>query len=226
MYSWNWEWVWSYKSQLLYASWLTLWLNLSILFFGTLLGVMLGLLKRSKSGYVRLPVILFIDLLRTMPVLVLLIWFYFCIPILFHLKMSAIVTAIVVLSINLAAFIAEIVDAGIEAVPRVHIESGHLLGLSKSQNLRYIIFPIALRNMTPPVVGQYINTIKLSVLASVISVPELLNVSQDIISQTYRPLEFYTVLAVLFLIILLPGTLWSKRFELKQMIKKSNQNMK
>jgi len=200
MYIWNWDWVWSYKSQLLTATWLTLWLNLAILFIGTIIGICLGLLKRSKYRFVRLPAIIAIDLLRTMPVLVLLIWVYFCIPILFNLKMSAILTAIIVLSMNLAAFIAEIVDAGIEAVPRVHIESGTLLGLSRNQNLRFIILPLALRNMTPPMVGQYINTIKLSVLASVISVPELLNVSQDIITQTFRPLEFYTILAIIFLL--------------------------
>ena len=116
---------------------------------------------------------------------------------------------------NLSAFIAEIVDAGIQGVPKIHIESGKLLGLSKEQNLRFIILPIALRNMAPPLVGQYINSIKLSVLASVIAVPELLNVTQDIISQTYRPLEFYTILAVIFLIFLLPGTIWSKRMDTK-----------
>lgn len=67
--------------------------------------------------------------------------------------------------------------------------------------------------MTPPLVGQYINTAKLSVLASVIAVPELLHRTTDIISQVYRPLEFYTVLAVLFLILLLPGTILSRRLE-------------
>lgn len=226
MYVWNWDWVWSYRSQLLNAAWLTLWLNLSILLIGTVIGLIFGLLKRSRHKFVRTLAVTFIDLLRTLPVLVLLIWFYFCIPLLFHLKMSAVITAIIVLSLNLAAFVAEIVDAGIEAIPRSHIDSGILLGLNKSQNLRYIILPLALRNMAPPLVGQYINSIKLSVLASVISVPELLNTSQDIIAQTYRPLEFYTILAIVFLIILLPGTLWSKRFELKHLIKKSNQRNK
>ena len=80
--------------------------------------------------------------------------------------------------------------------------------------------------MTPPIVGQYINSIKLSVLASVIAVPELLNTTQDIISQTYRPLEFYSVLALIFLVILLPGTIWSKRFEVKQMFERRNDNVK
>lgn len=211
MYVWNWEWIWSYKGQLLYATWLTLWINIVIVLLGSLIGLLFGLLKRSSNKVIRAFAVMYIDLFRTLPVLVLLIWFYICMPILIDIKISSIFAAIIVLSINLSAFVAEIVDAGIQGVPKLHIESGKLLGLSKKQNLRYIILPIALRNMAPPLVGQYINSIKLSVLASVIAVPELLNVSQDIISQTYRPLEFYTVLAVIFLILLLPGTIWSKK---------------
>ena len=86
-------------------------------------------------------------------------------------------------------------------------------GLSRWQTNRCVLLPIALRLMVPPLVGQYINTIKLSVLASFIAVPELLHRTTDIISQVYRPLEFYTALAVLFLVLLLPGTLLSRRLE-------------
>ena len=215
MYAWNWDWIWSYKTQLLDAAWITLWINIVILILGSFTGLLFGLMKRSSIKLTRIIAVVYIDLFRTLPVLVLLIWFYICIPILFTLKISSILSAIIVLSLNLSAFVAEIVDAGIQGVPSLHIDSGKLLGLTKKQNLRFIILPIALRNMAPPLVGQYINSIKLSVLASVIAVPELLNVTQDIISQTYRPLEFYTVLAVIFLIFLLPGTIWSKKMDNK-----------
>lgn len=226
MYTWSWDWIGAYKSQLLDAAWLTLWLNISILLIGSIIGLLFGILKRSKFKVLRVVSVVYIDLIRTLPVLVLLIWFYFSVPILIQIKMSAILTSIIVLSMNLSAFVAEIVDAGIESVPRIHKDSATLLGLNNTQNLRYIILPIALRNMTPPLVGQYINSIKLSVLASVIAVPELLNTTQDIITQTYRPLEFYSVLALIFLVILLPGTIWSKRFEVKQMFDRRNENIK
>ena len=215
MYAWNWDWIWSYKTQLLDAAWITLWINLVILILGSFIGLLFGLMKRSSIKLIRIIAVVYIDLFRTLPVLVLLIWFYICIPILINLKISSILSAIIVLSLNLSAFVAEIVDAGIQGVPSLHIDSGKLLGLTKKQNLRFIILPIALRNMAPPLVGQYINSIKLSVLASVIAVPELLNVTQDVISQTYRPLEFYTILAIIFLIFLLPGTIWSKRMDNK-----------
>lgn len=222
MYHWNWESVFIYKAQLFEAAAVTLKLNLYIIVIGSLLGLFLGLAKRVRFYPVRISTIVFIDLLRTMPALVLLIWFYFCMPIFLQIKISAFNTTVIVLSLNLAAFIAEIVDAGIESVSRIHVDYGELLGFSKRQNLRFIILPLAIRSMTPPLVGQYINSIKLSVLASFIAVPELLSVTQDIISQTYRPLEFYTILAIIFLIILLPGTIWSKKFELKSMMKKNN----
>ena len=222
MYNWNWDWVLVYKDQLYDAAIVTVKLNLYIIIVGSILGLVLGLLKRIRFSVVKYITILFIDVLRTLPALVLLMWFYFCVPIFFNIQINAFNTTVIVLSLNLAAFIAEIVDAGIQSVPNIHIDYGKLLGFSNKQNLRYVILPIALRNMIPPIVGQYINSIKLSVLASFIAVPELLSVTQDIISQTYRPLEFYTVLAVIFLVILLPGTIWSKRFELKSMLNNAN----
>jgi len=145
-----------------------------------------------------------------------LVWFFFCVPVLFGgLRISAFTSAVVVLSLNLSAFVAEIIRAGLNGVPRIHIESARAVGLSSLQTVRYVTLPIASRLVLPPLIGQYINTVKLSVLASVIAVPELLNRTTDIISQTYRPLEFYTVLALLFLIILLPGTLLFKHLEEK-----------
>ena len=216
MYKWNWDWISEYRGQLIDASILTLELNIVIMICGTIIGLILCLTKRSKFQMIRILSILIIDIIRTLPVLVLLIWFYFCLPLFFQVKISAFQTAVIVFALNLGAFIAEIFNSGIESVPKIHFDYANLLGMSKKQTLRYIILPIAVKNMTPALVGQYINSIKLSVLASFIAVPELLNVTQDIISQTYRPLEFYTLLAAIFLTILLPGTIWSKKFELQK----------
>jgi polar amino acid transport system permease protein len=133
-------------------------------------------------------------------------------------------SAVIVLSLNLSAFVAEIVRAGIEAVPVIHIEAARACKLPPFDSLRRIVLPLAVRQMIPPLVGQYINSIKLSVLASVIAVPELLNKTTDLTSQVYRPLEFYTTLALLFLVILLPGTILSRRLETSQFIKRMQSN--
>jgi polar amino acid transport system permease protein len=214
MYQWDWNWVWTYRWALLEAAGVTLWLNLVILVIGSAVGLVVAFGRGSRRAALWVPALIYIDLFRTLPVLVLLVWFFFCVPILLGgIQISSTVSAIIVLSLNLSAFVAEIVRAGIEAVPTAQVESARACGLSETQTMRFVVLPIAMRAMTPPLVGQYINTIKLSVLASVIAVPELLHKTTDIISQVYRPLEFYTVLALLFLVILLPGTIWSRRLE-------------
>jgi polar amino acid transport system permease protein len=214
MYHWDWNWVWSYRGQLIAALGVTLLLNAIVLVVGTIVGTGVGLMSRARSPVVRFIYRAYVDLFRTLPILVLLVWFFFCAPILLGgIRISSFLSAVIVLSLNLSAFIAEIVRAGIDAVPKKQIEAGVTAGFSRAQITRFIIMPLALRIMVPPLVGQYINSVKLSVLASVIAVPELLSRTTDIISQVYRPFEFYTVLALIFLVILLPGTLWSRRLE-------------
>jgi polar amino acid transport system permease protein len=214
MYRWDFSWVWTYRGQLGKALLVTLHLNLVVLLVGSVVGLVLGVLSRNHRWWIRAAVRVYVDLFRTLPVLVLLVWFFFCVPVLLGgVRISAYVSAVIVLALNLSAFVAEIVRAGIDAVPANHQESARAAGLTRNQTMRFITLPLALRMMVPPLVGQYINTIKLSVLASAIAVPELLNRTTDIISQVYRPLEFYTVLALVFLVILFPGTLLSRRLE-------------
>jgi polar amino acid transport system permease protein len=213
-YDWDFGWVWTYREALLQGLLTTVLLNAVVLLFGTMAGVLVGLLRCARSRVLRACAVVYVDLFRTLPVLVLLVWFFFCVPILLGgVRISPVTSAVIVLSLNLSAFVAEIFRAGIEAVPRQYVDAGYAAGLSRAATLRFIIVPIGVRIMIPPLVGQYINTIKLSVLASIISVPELLQKTTDLISQVYRPLEFYTALAGLFLILLLPGTIWSRRLE-------------
>jgi polar amino acid transport system permease protein len=216
MYQWDFSWVWLYKGQLAQALGVTIILKALVLALGSAVGLGLGLASLHRFVVTRLLVRAYVDLFRTLPVLVLMVWFFFCAPILFNVRISGFASAVIVLALNLSAFVAEIVRAGLQAVPQIHIEDAQALGLSKRAIAVRVRMPIALRIMVPPLVGQYINTIKLSVLASVIAVPELLQRTTDLISQVYRPLEFYTALALIFLALLLPGTLWSRRLESQQ----------
>jgi polar amino acid transport system permease protein len=217
MYHWDFRWVWTYREALGAALLITLKLNVLVIIIGSVLGLAFALARRSHLRILQWAAVVYIDLFRTLPVLVTLIWFFFCVPILLGgISLSPMFCAVAVLSLNLSAFAAEIFRAGIEGVPSLHVESARGCGLSRTETLRYIVLPIAVRNMVPPLVGQYINSIKLSVLASVIAVPELLNKTMDLTSQVYRPLEFYTALAILFLVLLLPGTVWSRTLETSQ----------
>lgn len=214
MYVWDFNWVWSYRWELLRGFLTTLELNSYVFGLGTLGGLLIGIGGASRRQSMRAAVRVFVDIVRALPILVLLVWFYFCMPIILGgFRITAMQSAVIVLSLNLSAFVAEIVRAGIEGVPRQHIDTARAAGLSVYQTYRYVILPLALRAMVPPLAGQYINSAKLSVLASAIAVPELLHRTTDLISQTYRPLEFYTVLAILFLLILLPPTILARRLE-------------
>lgn len=207
-YQFSFYWVWRYREAFLNGLWTTLVLNSYVIFFATFIGLLLALGRLSKSRVLRLLCWFYIDLFRTLPLLVLLFWLYFAFPLLAggRLRLDSFAAACVGLTLNLSAFIAEVIRAGILAVPEQHIEAAHVLGLSRAQTLRYIILPISIRQMLPPLTGQYVNAIKLSVLASVIAVPELLHTVQTITTEVFRPIEMYSTLAMLFLCILLPGT--------------------
>jgi polar amino acid transport system permease protein len=137
-----------------------------------------------------------------------LVWIFFALPMIpiVGLRLDSFSTAVVGLSLNLGAFVAEIVRAGLEGVPRQHIEAATMARFSRLQLWRYILAPLVLRFITPPLFGQMISQVKLSVLASVIAVPELLHTVNTISNDSSRPLESYTALAISFLLLLLPST--------------------
>jgi len=118
--------------------------------------------------------------------------------------MSGFTVAFIGLSLNLAAYVAETIRAGIESVPSGQTESAVALGYNKIMVMRKIILPQAFRKMLPNLMNLYINQIKLSSLASVVAVNEILHIGNIIISQTYRPLEVYTMVAIMYLIIIMP----------------------
>ena len=114
---------------------------------------------------------------------------------------------------DLGAFVAETIRGGIEAMPSGYLESARALGMSHWQSMKRIIIPHTLRDTMPSLMNLYITLLKLSSLLSVIAVPELLHSANNIISQTYRPLEIYTSIAVIYLLVIIPLSLLSRRLE-------------
>ncbi|QDT78250.1 Arginine transport ATP-binding protein ArtM [Gimesia maris] len=205
---WSWDTIWRYREALWNGFWMTVYLNVIVLIVGTLIGTLIATARLSPMPSLRILARLYTDIFRSLPLLVFLVWLYFALPPLtgFRMRLDAFPAAMLGLSIHLSAFVAEIVRAGIEAVPKHNIEAAQLFGFSRHQIWRFITAPVAFRIMIPPLFGQYINQVKLSCLASVIAVPELLHTANTISTETFRPLELYTTLAVLFLIMLLPAT--------------------
>lgn len=174
-----------------------------VLLAGTLLGLLLALLRGTKHPLISFPAVAIIELFRQIPLLVVLIWLYYVLPSV-NIVMSGFLVAFVGLSLNLAAYIAETIRAGIESIPKGQAESAIALGYSKMMTMRKIILPQVFQRILPNLMNLYINQIKLSSLASVIAVNEILHMGNIIISQTYRPLEVYTIVAVMYLLIIMP----------------------
>lgn len=213
MYQWDFGVILQYKSVFIQGSLTTLWLTFLVVIFGSILGLLIGLMRRSTFPFLPSIAIIYIELFRALPILVLLIWLYYVSPILIGVQFSPFNTAVIALSINLSAFVAETVRAAIESIPKNQFESGLTLGLTPTQTMFSIILPQAVKNMLPNLLGLYINQLKNSSLASVIAVNELLHRSNSIISNTYRPLEIYTAVAVMYVIIILPFTFLATRIE-------------
>lgn len=213
MYEWDFGLIWLYREVFVRGAWVTIEITFFSIVFGTAIGIFLGLGRASKSPWVRMPVSIYVEIFLALPVLVLLIWIYYCGPILLNLHLSSFWTAVTGLSLSLSAFVAEIVRSGLLAVPRGHTEAARVVGMTSLQALIYIEFPEALKVMMPPLISMYISTLKLSSLASVIAVYELLHSAQNLITTTFRPLEIYTAVALVYLAMVLPLVVLTRRFE-------------
>jgi len=209
--------MWIYNDILIGGLLITLGLTVISMVLGTIFGLVLALLKISDNSILRKFASLYIDLFRSIPIIVLLIWMYYAMPILINIRMDAFWTGVLGLSLVLAAYASEIMRTGIESIPEGQVSAAYTLGMTKYQTMRRIILPQALRQMLPPLTGMYTENFKNSTLTAIIAVNEILHVGQILISHTYRPMEIYTSIAIIFICILLPITYFLRRFEVRKL---------
>ncbi len=212
-YDWNFNVIFNHKQAFVSGALVTLELAVLTIFFGTIIGFIFYLLKDSDNKIISEITRWIIEILRALPLLVFLIWLFYAVTPLLGIDLSAFWTAVLGLSLILGAFCSEIFRAGVNSISRGQIEAGKAIGLTKLQLLTRIIFPQALKVILPPLTGRYIETIKLTSLASVIAVNELLHQGNNLISITYRPLEVYTVVALIYLAIIIPMTFLLQKLE-------------
>ena len=161
----------------------------------------------------------YIELFRCTPLLVQIIWFYYAFPVVIGVNIPAHVAAVTVLSLYGGAFYAEIVRGSIESVHRGQWDAARALGLGPWRVLRLVILPQALKPMLAPYVNQSVTQLKNTSLVSVIAVPDLVYNATLINAETYRPLEVYTIVALIYFAILFPATLVAQaraRHDLRQ----------
>ncbi|MBP7334795.1 amino acid ABC transporter permease [Niveispirillum sp.] len=209
---------WGNLSFLLAGAGLTLGLSAAALVLAMGIGLLTAIARGSRWRALRMVSGAYVELMRTLPLFVLLLWVFYAMPILVQgldpdgigfkalgwiADLTPFTAAVIALAMNAGAFLSEIFRAGIEGVPKGQVEAAQSLGMGRWLTLRRIVLPQALRRMLPPTVGQFIHTVKDSSLASAIGLAELTRRATELQTQTYRPLELYTLLALEYLVILL-----------------------
>ncbi|MBV8247756.1 MAG: amino acid ABC transporter permease [Comamonas sp.] len=213
MYEWDFSLLWTYKTLLLQGIGYTLLFTAICVVGGLAVGLIAGLGRLSSSRWITAPLRAFVEVFRCTPVLVQLVWFYYALPVLTGIEMSAPMAAGLCLSLYGGAFYSEIIRGGIISIDPGQTEAGQALGMTRIQVMRRVVLPQAFKRMVPPLMSQSIMQLKNTSLLSVLAVPDLLYQGQVIAHDTYRPLEVYTFIAVAYFIILLPATIWAKRME-------------
>lgn len=170
---------------------------------GFILGMLIALLRISRLKFLNYFAIIYITLFRGTPLLLQILFVYFALPTLFDITLDSMPAGILALSLNAAAYLAEIFRAGILSIPKGQMEAGRALGLSHNQVMFKIIIPQTYRRIIPPVVNEFSALTKETSLVSVISLSELLYVTQRIGAKYLRPWEVYFWAAIGYLLVVL-----------------------
>ncbi|TXM93927.1 amino acid ABC transporter permease [Methylobacterium sp. WL30] len=194
---------------------MTLLISALTLVFATFGGLVIAAMSASRLWPARAVAYAFGEVIRNTPILVQLLWVYYVLPMLLGIRLDALTASIIGLSIYSSAFIAEVFRAGIQAVPVGHREAAQVLGLSQGQAFVRIVLPQAVRLILPPLAANFVQLIKYSSLASVISVGEVTRRGMELSSSTFRPLEIFTFIGLVYFAICWPLTqsirMWERR---------------
>lgn len=171
-----------------------------------IVGTAVGIARCYGPPWLRIPLVFYIDSMRAIPVLVVLVWGYFALPIVTGVTLPPFWAALVALSLHIAAYVAEIIRAGVTSVRPGQTRAALALGMSRAQAIREIILPQAIVRMLPAFGSIISITIKDTAIASVIAVPEYMNRSQTVAGQSFHPIEVFLVAIGVYFIILFPIT--------------------
>ena len=184
---------------LLVGLWLTLKISALSLVFALLRGLVVGLGRVSGNLAARDLAAFYVEVIRGTPLLVQIFIVYFFIGTV--LQLSAFAAGVVALAVFTGAYVAEIVRAGLEAVPKGQTEAAQSVGLSGAQTMMYVILPQATRRILPPLAGQSINLIKDSSLVSVMALTDLTKAGREVVSSTFSPFEVWFTVALMYLLL-------------------------
>jgi polar amino acid transport system permease protein len=201
MHRWDFGPVWAHADLLLAGALNTLAVTGLALAFGVPLGLLLALMRLSTRRSFSWPAGAVIEVFRTTPPLVQLFWFFFALPILVRVEMTPYVAAVLTFSIQSSAFFAEVFRAGIVSVERGQWEAARALGMSRRQALKRVVLPQAVKRMLPAFLERAIELLKTTTLVATVSYADLLFQANEVAQKTFRPLETFTVVALIYFVI-------------------------
>lgn len=191
---------------LLKGLWVSLELTVAANVIGVVFGFGLALLIMSPFKLVRLPFMLFVEFFRCTPAIVQIVWIFYCVPMLFDVFLDPITMGVLALGLNLMAFNAEAYRASIQAVPKEQIDAGIALGLTPIQRILHIIFPTAFRASVPVLLTNGIVIFQQSALVAIVAIQDLMYQGKSLATETYRPIETFTVVALIYFAVSFPVT--------------------
>lgn len=204
MYNFDFGPVFAAMNSLLYGVWVTLKVTGISLVLSMSLGMVAGQLRLSKHAWIRIPVTAYIDFFRTTPMLVQLVWIFYVLPMVVGVRTTDFQSGILALSLNYAAFFAEIFRAGVTSINLGQSHAGAALGMTNFQIMRRIVYPQVFRRMLPPIGSMVVSLLKDSSLVSVIGIADLMHQGQNVIAWTFRSIETMTVVAFMYLFLTYP----------------------
>lgn len=197
----------------------TIWLSAIVIPLGLVGGLGLAIVAtQSSRRWMRILVAVYIDFFRAFPPLVLLIFIYYGAPFL-HLDPPKLLAVAVGFMLNNSSYYAEVFRAGILSVPKGQMEAGRSTGLTAIQALAHVVLPQAARNCLPDLIGNSIEVIKLTTIASVVALPELLRNARDAQSLLYNPSPI-VLAALMYVVLLWPLVRWLSRLEHRNVLAK------
>jgi polar amino acid transport system permease protein len=192
---------------------LTIEISAIVIALSTVLGFPLAVARMSRHEIIRWPAQSYIEVFRCTPLLVQLLWVFYALPAILGITIPAVPSVCIALTANMTAFMAEIYRAGMQSVPVEQIEAAEMVRLSRYHILRHIVVPQAFRQQIPTILSLDISLFKDTSLVSALGVAELTFQGNILASQTYRPLEVFTTVAIIYFVIAFPLTIFTSMIE-------------
>lgn len=193
--------VWNNFDTLLAGLQTTIMLSVLSMLLGTVLGLTVALARLRLRHGLAVPFVVYVEVFRGTPALVQIVWIYYCLPIILGIQMGAFASLVLAMALNTGAYLSEVFRAGIQGIDKGHVDAASAFGFTPAQSTRRVVIPQAAYRMIPAIGNQFISAIKLSSLCSVLGMSELMYQGQLVIANFFRPIEVFTVVAAIYLVL-------------------------